>query len=69
VISLYYYAGVIREMYFRASPEQSKLKISPSLKIAIIISILGVLICGIYPQPFIQLAQQAAAIFQYPTIR
>lgn len=69
VISLYYYAGVIREMYFRASPEQSQLKISPSLKIALIISILGVLICGIYPQPFIQLAQQAAIIFQYPTIR
>ena len=65
VISLYYYAGVIKEMYFRNSSEQSQIKITPSLKIALIISALGVLICGIYPQPFIQLTHEAAAIFHY----
>ena len=65
VISLYYYAGVIKQMYFSVASDQSSIKTTVNLKVALIICVAGVLACGIYPQPFIQLAQQAAAIFHY----
>jgi len=65
VISLYYYAGVIKQMYFSTVAGQSSIKTTANLKAALIICAIGVLVCGVYPQPLIQLAQQAAAIFHY----
>jgi NADH-quinone oxidoreductase subunit N len=68
VISLYYYLGVVRQMYFQASPEDEKsvsIAITPALKTALIISVIGVLIFGILPHIFLNLANQAAAVFLY----
>jgi NADH-quinone oxidoreductase subunit N len=68
VVSLYYYLGVVRQMYFQASPEGDKavsIAITPALKTALIISVIGVLIFGILPHIFLNLANQAASVFLY----
>lgn len=68
VISLYYYLGVVRQMYFQVSPEDEKsdsIAITPALKTALIISVIGVLIFGILPHIFLNLANQAASVFLY----
>ncbi|KPK74416.1 MAG: hypothetical protein AMJ89_06415, partial [candidate division Zixibacteria bacterium SM23_73] len=65
VISLYYYVGVVRQMYFRTSPAEDPIAMSVPLKLALIISVIGVLIFGVYPNIFINFANQAALVFHY----
>ncbi|HEX7401139.1 MAG TPA: NADH-quinone oxidoreductase subunit N, partial [candidate division Zixibacteria bacterium] len=67
VISLYYYLGVVRQMYFQVSSDEktSAVAITTALKTALIISVIGVLIFGILPHIFLNLANQAAAVFLY----
>ncbi len=65
VISLYYYLGVVRQMYFQASAEESSVSTGAMLKIALIICVVGVLLFGIYPNIFLDLANQAAMVFRY----
>jgi NADH-quinone oxidoreductase subunit N len=67
VISLYYYLGVVRQMYFQTSPQENTIAITmtPALKTALIISVIGVLLFGIFPHIFLNLANQAAMVFLY----
>lgn len=67
VISLYYYMGVVREMYFHKKEVQNPVKIVVpfGLKLALLISFLGVIILGLYPNPIIDAAVQAARVFYY----
>ncbi len=62
VISLGYYLKVVKEMYFVAASERGIIKISPLLAVALGIEVLAVLLIGIYPAPFIELAQFSAGI-------
>ena len=59
VVSFYYYVRFIRAMYLsdRVADERP-LSLSPALKTSLIISLIGVIIIGIYPQPFIDIAQK-----------
>ena len=59
VISAYYYLGVVKAMYISPSPTQSKLTTPPALAAAILISVIGVLLVGIYPAPVIEAAAAA----------
>lgn len=59
VISLYYYAGVIRAMYLMPPTSTEPLPEPASLQVALGITALGTLIIGIYPQPLIDLARSA----------
>src|ERR1051326_7270338 len=59
VVSFYYYIRFIRVMYLgdRVADEEP-LTMSPALRTAMIASLIGILFIGIYPQPFIVLAQK-----------
>src|SRR5256886_4862078 len=59
VVSFYYYIRFIRVMYLgdRIADEQP-LTMSPALKTALIVSLIGIVFIGAYPQPFIVLAQK-----------
>src|SRR5262249_62252864 len=54
VVSFYYYIRFIRVMYLgdRVADEQP-LTLSPALKSALIVALIGVIFIGVYPQPFI----------------
>ncbi len=68
VVSLYYYLGVVRQMYFQNSTDENPstiLTVSPALRAALIISVIGVLLFGIFPHIFLNLANQAAMVFLY----
>jgi len=59
VVSFYYYIRFIRVMYLgdRVADEQP-LTMSPALRTAMVAALVGILFIGIYPQPFIVLAQK-----------
>src|SRR6266566_2825184 len=59
VVSFYYYIRFISVMYLgdRVADEQP-LTISPALRTAMIAALVGIIIIGVYPQPFIVLAQK-----------
>ncbi len=59
VVSFYYYIRFIRVMYLsdRVADEEP-LTISPALRTAMIASLIGIIFIGVYPQPFIVLAQK-----------
>jgi NADH-quinone oxidoreductase subunit N len=65
VVSLYYYANVIKMMYF--SSDEPAFKIKPSLpaQIVLLIGVVGVILFGIYPQPIINFAMETAAAFAF----
>src|SRR5262249_6560133 len=59
VVSFYYYIRFIRVMYLgdRVADEQP-LTLSPALRTALVASLIGIVFIGLYPQPFISLAQK-----------
>lgn len=62
VVSFYYYVRFIKVMYLGESVADDRpLALSPALKAALVISLIGVIAIGIYPQPFINLAQKLIA--------
>jgi NADH-quinone oxidoreductase subunit N len=59
VVSFYYYIRFIKVMYLgdRIADDQP-LTMSPALRTALVAALAGILLIGIYPQPFILLAQK-----------
>lgn len=58
VVSFYYYARFIRVMYLDdGAVEARPLALPPALKVALGVAVFGVILIGVYPQPFISLAQ------------
>src|SRR5712664_3824464 len=59
VVSFYYYIRFIRVMYLgdRVADDQP-LTMSPALKAAMVFALVGIVFIGVYPQPFIVLAQK-----------
>jgi NADH-quinone oxidoreductase subunit N len=58
VVSFYYYVRFIKVMYLGDRVADDKpLALSPALQTALAVSLIGVIIIGIFPQPFIKLAQ------------
>lgn len=64
VISLYYYAGVIRAMYFMPPESTIPLEEPPALQVALGLTGLGTFIVGLYPQPLIDLARSAVLLLK-----
>ncbi|HYE65507.1 MAG TPA: NADH-quinone oxidoreductase subunit N [Pyrinomonadaceae bacterium] len=59
VVSFYYYVRFIRVMYLGdRMADERPLALSPALRTALVISVIGVIFIGIYPQPFIDVAQK-----------
>jgi NADH-quinone oxidoreductase subunit N len=59
VVSFFYYLRFIRVMYLgdRVADAQP-LAMSPALRTALVATLVGILFIGVYPQPFIVLAQK-----------
>jgi len=59
VVSFYYYIRFIRVMYLGDRVADAEpLTMSPALRTALVVSLIGILFIGVYPQPFIVLAQK-----------
>ncbi len=60
-LSLFYYAKIVKQMYFLPPPEDSPpLRAPKSISAALLIALFGTLVLGLYPTPAIELAAQAA---------
>jgi NADH-quinone oxidoreductase subunit N len=58
VVSFFYYFRFIKVMYLGDREADDKpLVLAPALQVALIVSLVGVLVTGIFPQHFIKLAQ------------
>jgi NADH-quinone oxidoreductase subunit N len=62
VISLYYYVGVVRAMYLQPSEEETAVSFPRPLTIAAGVAFVGVVVFGIYPEPFAKLADVARLV-------
>lgn len=62
VVSFYYYFRFIRVMYLGDRVADNKpLALSPALQTVLVVSVVGVLVVGVYPQPLVALAQTLMA--------
>jgi len=60
VISLYYYFGVVRAIYWSPeAPDVSAIHVSLPTRLALIVCMAGILFIGIYPQPLLTVANRA----------
>ena len=58
VVSFYYYFRFIKVMYLGDRIADNKpLALSPALQLALIVSVIGIIVIGVYPQPLIRVAQ------------
>jgi NADH-quinone oxidoreductase subunit N len=59
VVSFYYYVRFIKVMYLGDRiADDRPLALSPSLRVALAVAAVGIIITGIFPQPFINIAQR-----------
>ncbi|MCP4705440.1 MAG: NADH-quinone oxidoreductase subunit N, partial [candidate division Zixibacteria bacterium] len=66
VVALYYYANVIKMMYFTKDGSDIKIDIHPAARLVLVLGVIGVIIFGIYPEPVLNLAMESAALFAIP---
>jgi NADH-quinone oxidoreductase subunit N len=65
VISLYYYFGVVRAIYWsQDTPDREPISLSGPIKVAIGVCIAGMLWLGIFPDTVLALANQAANVLK-----
>jgi NADH-quinone oxidoreductase subunit N len=60
-LSIYYYARVIRYMYV-LPPNGERIKEPVPYVIAMLLAVIGTIGIGLYPEPFIQMAINAAQV-------
>ncbi len=65
VISLYYYYGVMRRVFFLPPKDETPIVASPSLRVALTVAVVMTLGIAIFAQPFIKLAQGAAGMLVF----
>jgi NADH-quinone oxidoreductase subunit N len=64
VISLYYYFGVIRAIYWsKETPDLSPISLSSPAKLTVWICIAGIFWIGLFPNTVLNLANEAAGVF------
>jgi len=63
VVALYYYFRIVVAMFMKTAPESVPLAISPGIRVALGVTLGMTLAIGIYPQPFIVLAEEAVRPF------
>jgi NADH-quinone oxidoreductase subunit N len=65
VVSLYYYANVVKVMYFAPRESIFDLKLSFVSRLILAIGVVGVIFFGLYPEPIIKFATESAAAFAF----
>ena len=62
VVSFYYYIRFIKVMYLGDTIADDKpLSLSPALQTALVVSLVGIIFIGVYPQPLIEIVQRLLA--------
>jgi len=62
VVSFYYYVRFIKVMYLGDTIADDKpLSLSPALQTALVVSVVGIIVIGVYPQPLIEIVQRLVA--------
>lgn len=61
IVALYYYLVVASRMYIDAPERPEPVQVAPPLTVAIAIAAFGVVVMGIYPEPWVQAVLHAAA--------
>ena len=61
VVSAYYYLRVVKVMYLSPGNSEDPIQIGLSMKVATVVSFIGLLGFGLYPTPLLKLAAAAAA--------
>jgi NADH-quinone oxidoreductase subunit N len=61
VVALYYYLVVASRMYIEPPTRRDRIPVATPLLIAITVCIIGVVVMGIYPEPWVQAAMAAVA--------
>jgi NADH-quinone oxidoreductase subunit N len=71
VASLYYYFGIIREIFWgtgqwwtEKEPKSAPIKLADSQVVVLVICLLGMLVLGLYPQPLLELATDAVQVLK-----
>jgi NADH-quinone oxidoreductase subunit N len=64
VISLYYYFGVIRAIYWSEGATRSPIEISRPMRVSIYVCLAGIFYLGLFPGPLLKLANEAAKVLQ-----
>ena len=60
VVAAFYYLNVVRYMFFEKAEEGAQsLSVSLGLKMGLAVTAAGILVIGIYPQPFMDLATKS----------
>ncbi len=65
VFSLYYYANVIKQMFFTGDVSPYKIKLNLPSATVITLSAIGVLLFGLYPEPILQFATEISHSFGF----
>jgi len=65
VFSLYYYANVIKNMYFAAEPSLYRVDFSVPAISVIVIGLVGVFLFGLYPEPILRFASSIPLSFGF----
>jgi NADH-quinone oxidoreductase subunit N len=60
VVALFYYLVLARRMYIDAPERPGRIRVAPSLALAILLCALGVVGLGVYPKPLVELALRVA---------
>jgi len=63
VVSLFYYANIIRKMFFHRQEDESKIYFGPALGIGIVVSGIAIILICLTPSIFFDWASQAAKVF------
>lgn len=63
LVSAYYYLGVARQMFLGDPEEETAIRVSPTIALALGAATLGVFVFGVIPMPLISAAREAAGIF------
>ncbi len=62
VFSLYYYANVIKQMYFSAESSPYRIRLSAPAMSVVLIGLIGVFLFGLYPEPIMRFASKMSLV-------
>lgn len=63
VIAAFYYFNIIRTMYLLPAQTRAQIKPSPSLNLALVVTLIFILAFGLYPKPLIDFATNSLSLF------
>jgi len=61
VVALFYYLVIARQMYIEPPLRPDRLRVAPTLAVAVVLCVLGVVVLGVYPKPLVMAALRVAA--------